>query len=161
MSNSLALLRREWYRGAHILGANLKGGSEDLNRQGGKTAENRTLTDVIRRYFGICGRFSVVSQRWKGPGILHPRFQPTFGRFLAVLCLCIGLACPMFCLWQDHAEGWGVKKLVPSLETHGGNMSFAGIPGKSPGISRTPGRSGANNISKPNLRNSKIWLKQP
>ena len=28
----------------------------------GKIAENRTLTAVNRRYFGICGRFSAVNR---------------------------------------------------------------------------------------------------
>ena len=45
------------------MGASLKGGSEDFHRNGGKFAENRTLTDVNRRYFGVDGRFSAVNQR--------------------------------------------------------------------------------------------------
>ena len=30
------------------------------HREGGKIAQNRTLTNVDRRHFGICGRFSAV-----------------------------------------------------------------------------------------------------
>ena len=45
-------------RKPRIAGATLKGGSENLHRQGGKIAENRTLTDVHRRYFWVYGRFS-------------------------------------------------------------------------------------------------------
>ena len=45
-----------------MLGAHLKGGGgEDLYRQGRKLQKSRTLTDVNRRYFGICGRFSAES----------------------------------------------------------------------------------------------------
>ena len=46
-----------------MLDANLKRGSEDPHTEGGKIAENRALTDVSRRYFGICGRFSAVNRR--------------------------------------------------------------------------------------------------
>ena len=45
------------------MGANLKRGSEDFHRKGGKVAENRALTDVSRRYFGFYGRFSAVNRR--------------------------------------------------------------------------------------------------
>ena len=54
---------RELCRFAHIAGANLKGGREDFRRNGGKIAENRALTDVNRRYFGVNGRFSAVNRR--------------------------------------------------------------------------------------------------
>ena len=54
---------RELCRKAHIAGANLKGGSEDFRRNGGKFAENRALTDVNRRYFGVNGRSSAVNRR--------------------------------------------------------------------------------------------------
>ena len=47
-------------RKAHIVGANLKGGSEDFHREGRKIAENRALTGVNRRYFGISDQFSAV-----------------------------------------------------------------------------------------------------
>ena len=38
---------------------------------GGEFAENRTLTDVNRRYFGVDGRFSAVNP-WKlKPGFIN------------------------------------------------------------------------------------------
>ena len=40
----------------------LKGGSDDIHREGGKVAENWTLTDVNARYFGVDGRFSAVNR---------------------------------------------------------------------------------------------------
>ena len=52
---------RELCRKANILGANWKGGAVPTERR--KIAENRMLTDVNRRYFGICGRFSAANQR--------------------------------------------------------------------------------------------------
>ena len=54
---------RELCRKAPIMGANLTGGSEDFHRKRGKFAENRTLTDVNRRYFGVDHRFSAVNRR--------------------------------------------------------------------------------------------------
>ena len=44
---------RKLCREAHIVSANLKGGSEDFHGKGGKITENWALTDVNRRYFGI------------------------------------------------------------------------------------------------------------
>ena len=54
---------QELYREAHLVSANLNGGSEDFHGKGGKIAENRALTDVNRRYFGIYDRFSAVNRR--------------------------------------------------------------------------------------------------
>ena len=57
-------------------GANLKEGQRDPHAEGGKTAENRTLADVNRRYFGICGRFSAVNRRWNvTPNVKHSSFS--------------------------------------------------------------------------------------
>ena len=39
------------------MGADLKGGGEDLHRKRGIITENRMLTDVTRRYFGVDGPF--------------------------------------------------------------------------------------------------------
>ena len=54
---------RELCREAHLVSANLNGGSEDFHGKGGKIAENRALTDVNRRYFGTYDRFSAVNRR--------------------------------------------------------------------------------------------------
>ena len=41
-----------------------EGGAVRISTEnGGKFAENRTLTDVNRRYFGVDGRFSAVNRR--------------------------------------------------------------------------------------------------
>ena len=61
------------------MGADQRGRDiEDFHRKRGKIAENWTLTDVSRRYFGVDGRFSAVSRRQcrrftakTGPGNLH------------------------------------------------------------------------------------------
>ena len=61
-----------------ILGANMKGEVRMSTENGGTIAENRALTDVNRRYFGICGRFSAVIDVNSGgsrQGIFHPIFQ--------------------------------------------------------------------------------------
>ena len=54
-------------RKADIVGANLKGGSEDFHRKRRETrTKNRALTDVTRvtrRYFGMYDRFSAVNRR--------------------------------------------------------------------------------------------------
>ena len=59
----IPFFRRELCRKTHIVGANLKAGSEDFRRSRGKISENRALTDVSRRYFGVDGRFSAVNRR--------------------------------------------------------------------------------------------------
>ena len=54
---------RDLCRKAHVVGADLKGGSEDFHRKRGRIAENRALTDVNGHYFGVDGRFSAVNRR--------------------------------------------------------------------------------------------------
>ena len=51
-----------------ILGASLKGGSEDLHKQGATIAENGTLTKANRCYVGF--------RLEKGQGIQHPNHHP-------------------------------------------------------------------------------------
>ena len=70
---------RELCRETHIVSANLKGGNEDFHGKGGKITENRALTDVNRRYFGIYDRFLRLIdvnaggfRLKKGQAILHP-----------------------------------------------------------------------------------------
>ena len=48
---------------------------------GGKFAENRTLTDVNRRYFGVDGRFSARFTAKKGPGNFTPKKKGQFMNF--------------------------------------------------------------------------------
>ena len=59
-----------------------RGGGEDFRRNGGKITENRALTEVTRRYFGVDGGFSAVNRRScrrlaakKGPGNFTPNSQ--------------------------------------------------------------------------------------
>ena len=46
------------------MGANSRAGAMRISTEnGGKFPENRTLTDVNRRNFGVDGRFSAVNRR--------------------------------------------------------------------------------------------------
>ena len=63
---SLALVWPEIVPESPHCGCQFEGGSEDFHRKGGKITENRTLTDVKRRSFGINGRFSAVNRRQCG-----------------------------------------------------------------------------------------------
>ena len=80
---------QELCRKTHILGAILKDGQWDPRTEGGIIAENRTLTDVNRRYFRISGRFSAVNRRQcrrfpakKGPG----KFTPNIAVDVVLVC---------------------------------------------------------------------------
>ena len=63
-----------------------EGAAEDPHTEGGKTAKDRKLTDVNRRYFGICDFLRLVDvnagglQLRKGQGILHPRVSQSVAR---------------------------------------------------------------------------------
>ena len=62
------------------MGAGLRGGQRGVLQKTRENRENRTLTDVNRRDFGVDGRFSAVNRRScrrfaakKGPGNFTPK----------------------------------------------------------------------------------------